>query len=45
MADYRIEWWDEALDDLASLWVEASDRAGVSLCVTGIKRLSRVSRN
>ena len=36
MGDYRVQWWDEAVDEVARVWVEASDRARVNLWVTGI---------
>jgi mRNA-degrading endonuclease RelE of RelBE toxin-antitoxin system len=34
--DYRVEWWDDALDDLAREWVESGDRNRLTLWATGI---------
>jgi plasmid stabilization system protein ParE len=35
-ADFRVEWWDDALDDLAREWVESDDRARITLWASGI---------
>lgn len=40
--DFRVEWWDDALSDLAERWTEAEDRAHINLFVSGIEEaLSR----
>jgi hypothetical protein len=39
MSSYTVEWSDEAKDQLASIWLQSSDRRAVTTAEAGIDRL------
>jgi hypothetical protein len=36
MSRFTVVWWDDALDELAQLWIDAADRAAINDAAFGI---------